>query len=142
MKWVTRNLFHGGQYEYRYSHICRQASPSGGMGSHNLELFARFYPANSSHLYQPDHRPQHDVAIVRTRVIALQVDRAGAELIGPQGAARATEQRLVVDDFFAVEHHRDVAIHKRDVEGLPLAGGLFLVIFERLLGRSISTKPN
>jgi len=46
MKWVDMNLFHGGQYEYTYSHI--------GMGCHNLEFFAYLYPANSSHLYQPD----------------------------------------------------------------------------------------
>ena len=46
MKWVDMNLFHGGQYEYHYSHI--------GMGCHNLELFHHLYPANSLHLYQPD----------------------------------------------------------------------------------------
>jgi hypothetical protein len=48
MKRVDMNLFHGGQYEYNYSHI--------GMGCHNLELFAPLYPADRSHLYQPDYR--------------------------------------------------------------------------------------
>jgi len=48
MKWVMTNLFHGGQYEYCYSHI--------GMGSHNLEFFARLYPTDSSYLHQPDYR--------------------------------------------------------------------------------------
>ena len=58
MKWVDMNLFHRGQYEYNYSHI--------GIGCHNLELFVRFYSANSSHLYQTyqqldtvHHTPNH-----------------------------------------------------------------------------------
>src|SRR3989304_2075104 len=68
MKWVTINLFHGGQYEYNYSHI--------GMGCHNLEFFACFYPANSSYLHQPDnrlgivhHTPNHHryYAVCRTK---------------------------------------------------------------------------
>jgi hypothetical protein len=40
MKWVMKQPFHGGQYEYYYSDI--------GVGCHNLELFARIYPTNVS----------------------------------------------------------------------------------------------
>jgi len=48
MKWVMRQPFHGGHYEYYYSDI--------GMGCHNLELFARVYPTNVSDFRQSDNR--------------------------------------------------------------------------------------
>src|SRR6185312_15160435 len=62
-----------------------------------------------------DHRPQDDVTVVRAAVVALQVDRAGAERVGPERAAGAPFDGLVVDDLLAVEDHGDVAIDERDV---------------------------
>src|SRR5208282_2632679 len=38
--------------------------------------------------------PQYDIAKIRAGVVALQIDRPGTQWIGPQGAARATENRL------------------------------------------------
>ena len=70
-----------------------------------------------------DDRRQDDVAVVDARVVALEIDGAGPEFVGPQGAAGAAEERLVVDDLLAVENHGHVPVHERDVHGLPLAGG-------------------
>ena len=76
MKWVMKNLFHGGHYEYCYSHICRKASPSGGMGCHNPELFSCLYSTDSSDFHQSDcrldsvhHTPNHHrySAVCRTK---------------------------------------------------------------------------
>ncbi len=43
-----------------------------------------------------------------TRVISLQVNRPGTRQIGPQRAAGATHDRLIIDDSLAVKYHRDM----------------------------------
>src|SRR5206468_8483289 len=68
------------------------------------------------------HRAQDDVSIVHAGVIALEINGAGAEFIRPKRAARAAEHGLVVDGLLAVVNNRQVAVHQRDVEGLPFAG--------------------
>mgnify|MGYP004426798201 CR=1 FL=1 len=72
-------------------------------------------------------RREDDVAEVRVGVVALEVERPLHELVARDRAARAAEDRLVVDDVHAVEDDRHVALVERDVDVLPLV--------RRLLGR-------
>ena len=57
-------------------------------------------------------------------MVPLQVDRPGTCHIGPQRAAGAPSHGLIINDLFAVQDDRDVAVNKGDVQGLPFPGGL------------------
>src|SRR5208282_4132408 len=73
------------------------------------------------------NRLQDEVPILNAGVIALEVDWAGPGHVGPERAAGATRDRLVINDLLAVQDHGDMAADESDVHRLPLAG--------RFLGR-------
>src|SRR5437867_9004233 len=62
---------------------------------------------------------EHHVAICDSRVIALQINRAWLAYIGPEGAAGATHDWLIVDNSFAIQFDRHVAIDQSHIQRLP-----------------------
>ena len=68
-------------------------------------------------------RCQCDVAELDLAVVALEVDRAGLELVAVQGPAGDAFDFLVVDDGLSVVDDGHVLADEGDVEGLPFAGG-------------------
>ena len=77
--------------------------------------------------FRLDNWRQDDIAVTDGRVVALQVDGAWLEFIGPHRSAGAAEEGLVVDNRRAVELYRYMAVEQGDVEILPLARFLFCV---------------
>ena len=73
---------------------------------------------------------QEDIPVLYAGVVALEVDGAGAEFVGPEGAAGAALEGGVVDDGDAIELDGDMAFEEGDVHLLPFSGGL-----GRVLGR-------
>src|ERR1035437_1206448 len=53
-------------------------------------------------------------------VIALKVNRSRLALVAVERAASHARDLLVIDQGFAVEHHRHLAADERDVINLPL----------------------
>jgi hypothetical protein len=58
-------------------------------------------------------------------MIALQIDRAGLELIGCHGTACAAVHGLIVDNGLAIKNHSQVAIAQSHIHGLPLTCRFF-----------------
>src|SRR4030042_6736392 len=111
MKWVMRQPFHGGQYEYYYSDI--------GMGCHNLELFARIYPTNGSDFHQsdnrldtvylpPNHYRHHAVCGTQKQTPARCLPSHGSKV--PLAAVRPVETA-------GAGSHRDVLSFRHCVDG-------------------------